>query len=157
MFKRKPKPPPKPAAAPPPAPPRLQQQTSMSRVPPPTPQRKLTVSECLMQAQGALRRLRGLNPGDMQAFPLLNEVQRLRKLTGCVCVCKRTEAFASAVVQGNPWGDCPEPNMCVLCTECPHTHCRHPLARRPPATRAVQQLRDATATMPPADKEAWHL
>ncbi|GLI66814.1 hypothetical protein VaNZ11_010783 [Volvox africanus] len=57
---------------------------------------KLTVSECLQQAQGGLQKLRSINPGDLQAFPLLNEVQRL-----------------------------------------------------------VQQLKEATASLPPADREAW--
>ncbi|GLC52616.1 hypothetical protein PLESTB_000649500 [Pleodorina starrii] len=86
---------------------RKKQAASASKPPPPLPppppslvQRKsvakLTVSECLQQAQGALQKLRTINPGDLQAFPLLNEIQRL-----------------------------------------------------------VQQLKEATASLPPADKEAW--
>ncbi|GIL58216.1 hypothetical protein Vafri_13330 [Volvox africanus] len=89
MFKRKKQPAPQ-ARPPPPLPPPLPNAVHRkSRV-------KLTVSECLQQVEGGLQKLRSINPGDLQAFPLLNEVQRL-----------------------------------------------------------VQQLKETTASLPPADREAW--
>ncbi|EFJ41441.1 hypothetical protein VOLCADRAFT_98619 [Volvox carteri f. nagariensis] len=69
MFKRKKQP--APQTRPPPLPPPPPNVVHRKGIP------KLTVSECLQQAQGALQKLRTINPGDLQAFPLLNEIQRL--------------------------------------------------------------------------------
>lgn len=66
----------------------LQPAQHQAKVPPraPTLRRPLTIGECLEQLQGTLRRLRTLNPGDLQAFPLLNEAQRRSERACCPSV-----------------------------------------------------------------------
>jgi hypothetical protein len=124
MFKRKPK-----AAAAAAAPPAAVPQRAASMARQPSANRPVGIGGCLSQAQGALDKLRRLNPCSEQAFPLLNEIQRLSKPTRAI-----SNLALHRVVAGVP--------------------SRVP---RPSARLAVEQLREETNKLPNPDKDAWAL
>lgn len=49
---------------------------------------ELTLPECLNHANGALQKLRGLTPGDLRVFPLINEAQRLSECVALSTCCQ---------------------------------------------------------------------